>query len=76
MAGKIRHMSHLLDSYRSNALAARLEAERTNLPNVRQRAVDAAEVWERLFERLEWVEAQQRERYALSGHRIALIANP
>ena len=69
-------MSQILDSYRSNALAARLEAERTNLPNVRQRALDAAEVWERLFERLQRVEARQRERNALSEHRIPQIANP
>ncbi len=68
-------MSHLLDSYRTNALAARLEAERTNLPNVRQRAVQAAIVWEGLAQRLVRVETQQRERIALSVPRMPRDAN-
>ena len=55
-------MSQLLDSYRKNAQAAQGEAERATLPNVRDRATEAAAVWSGLAERLEWVEAQQRAR--------------
>ena len=55
-------MSHLLDSYRRNAEAARTEAERANLANVRKRAADAAEIWHALADRLERVEQRQRAR--------------
>ena len=55
-------MSILLDSYRKNAAAARIEADRSMLPNVRQRAALAAERWSEMAERLEWVEAQGRLR--------------
>ena len=55
-------MSHLLDSYRRNAEAARTEAERANLANVRKRAADAAEIWLALADRLERVEQRQRAR--------------
>jgi hypothetical protein len=61
-------MSYLLESYRTNALAARAEAEQATLPNVRQRAIESAEVWERLAERLAWVETRQRERDATVLH--------
>jgi hypothetical protein len=53
-------MSYLLETYRSNATAARLEARRAELPNVRQRASEAAEVWDRLAERLGSVETHRR----------------
>ena len=55
-------MSHLLDSYRRNAEAARTEAERANLANVRKRAADAAEIWLALADRLERVEKRQQAR--------------
>ena len=55
-------MSLLLDSYRKNAAAALIEAERSTLPNVRQRAALAAERWSEMAERLEWVEEQGRIR--------------
>ena len=55
-------MSHLLDSYRRNADAARTEAERANLANVRKRAADAAEIWLALADRLERVEKRQQAR--------------
>jgi hypothetical protein len=55
-------MSLLLDSYRRNAEAARIEAQRANLANVRKRAADAADIWLALADRLEWVEQQQRAR--------------
>ena len=55
-------MSHLLDSYRQNAEAARTEAERANLANVRKRAADAAEIWLALADRLERVEKRQQAR--------------
>ena len=55
-------MSILLESYRKNAVATRIEAERSNLPNVRQRATLAAERWSEMAERLEWVEEQGRLR--------------
>ena len=51
-------MSQLLDSYRRNAAAARLEAECATLPNVRTRAVEAAVIWSDLADRLQWVEEQ------------------
>jgi hypothetical protein len=53
-------MSQLLDSYRRNFEAARLEADRSVLPNVRERASRAAETWKAMAERLEWVEAHKR----------------
>ena len=37
-------MSQLLDSYRKNAQAAQGEAERATLPNVRDRATEAAAI--------------------------------
>lgn len=55
-------MSILLESYRKNAAASRVEAERSALPNVRQRAALAAERWSEMAERLEWVEEQGRLR--------------
>ena len=61
-------MSNLLDSYRRNAEASRLEAERSTLPNVRARAVDAATIWSELAERLEWVETQSRIRIDAASH--------
>jgi hypothetical protein len=64
-------MSHLLETYRSNAVAARLEAKHTTLPNVRQRAIEAAEVWERLADRLAKTEFDRQERDQLSDSRIA-----
>ena len=53
-------MSQLLDSYRKNAEAARTQAEATNLPNARERAVRSAERWEEIAERLQRVEAMKR----------------
>jgi hypothetical protein len=50
----------LLDSYRRNFEAARLEAEQSSLPNVRNRAARAAESWKAMAERLEQVEANKR----------------
>ena len=55
-------MSLLLDTYRRNADAARAEARRTTLPNVRDRFTEAAEVSEALAERLASVESQTRGR--------------
>ena len=53
-------MSHTLDSYRRNSAAARLEAENATLPNVRARASEAADRWQDMADRLEWVEEQSR----------------
>jgi hypothetical protein len=53
-------MSRLLDSYRRNFEAARMEAEQSPLLQVRDRAARAAEAWKVMAERLEWVEAQKR----------------
>ena len=55
-------MSSLLESYRRNAEAARLVAERSVLPNARQRAETDAETWTRLADRLERLEAMQAGR--------------
>ena len=55
-------MSILLESYRKNAVAFRIKAERSALPNVRQRAALAAERWSEMADRLEWVEEQGRLR--------------
>ena len=55
-------MSLLLDSYRKNAEAAVLEAERSNLPNVRARAIDVAARWTEMADDLEWVEGQREIR--------------
>ena len=55
-------MSYLLESYRRNAEAARIEAERATLPNVRARAAQAVELWSDMADKLEWVEEQGRER--------------
>ena len=57
-------MSQLLDSYRRNAAAARLDAERATLPNVRARALEAATRWLDLADRLEWVEERTANRLA------------
>jgi hypothetical protein len=72
---KLVVMSYLLETYRSNAAAARLEAESTNLPKVRQRSIEAAVVWERLAERLASAQSRQRERDALIVSRLAGDAN-
>ena len=53
-------MSWLLDSYLRNLEAARLEAERSALPNVRDRATRAAEAWKAMADRLERLEANKR----------------
>jgi hypothetical protein len=53
-------MSQLLDSYRRNFEAARLEAEQSALPKVRERATRAAQTWKAMAERLERTEAQKR----------------
>ncbi len=55
-------MSLLLDSYRKNAEAARLEAERSALPNVRARAVKVAARWTEMADQLAWVEREGRLR--------------
>ena len=55
-------MSSLLDSYRRNAEAARIEAERATLPNVRARAAQAVERWSDMADKLEWVEERGRAR--------------
>lgn len=55
-------MSLLLDTYRRNAEAARVEALRTTLPNVRDRFTGATDVWDALAERLARVESQSRGR--------------
>ena len=55
-------MSQLLESYRRNAEACRIEAERTTLPNVRARTVEAAARWSEMADRLERVEEQGRIR--------------
>ena len=52
-------MSSLLDSYRKNAEAARIEAEGATLPNVRARAVEVAARWTEMAEQLKWVEEQR-----------------
>lgn len=49
-------MSFNLESYRKNAVAARVEAANAMLPNVRARAIEAAERWQDMADRLEWVE--------------------
>ena len=53
-------MSQLLDSYRKNAEAARAQADATNLPNARERAVRSAKRWEEMADNLERVEAMKR----------------
>ena len=62
-------MSQLLDSYRKNAEAARLEAERSTLPNVRARAIEVAAKWNAMAEELEWVEEQRELRLGAVTHR-------
>ena len=52
-------MSSLLDSYRRNAEAARIEAEGATLLNVRARAVEVAARWTEMAEQLKWVEEQR-----------------
>lgn len=61
-------MSQLLDSYRRNAQAARSEAEKSPLPNIRARASLAADTWTEMADRLEWVETQGRLREAAIVH--------
>ena len=60
-------MSHNLDSYRRNAEAARSEAEKTKLPNVRAKSVEAAARWTELADRLERVEEQTRHKREAGG---------
>ena len=55
-------MSLLLDSYRKNAQAARAEAERSTLPNVRTRAIDVAARWTEMADQLAWTEREGRLR--------------
>jgi hypothetical protein len=55
-------MSLLLDSYRRNAEAARIEAELATLPKVRARAAEVAARWTEMADQLEWVEEQGRLR--------------
>ena len=55
-------MSLLLDSYRRNAEAARIEAEQATLPNARLRAETDQEAWTKFADRLEWLEKRQREK--------------
>ena len=55
-------MSLLLDSYRKNAEAARVEAERATLPKVRARAIDVAARWTEMADQLAWVEREGRSR--------------
>jgi hypothetical protein len=64
-------MSLLLDSYRRNAEAARAEAERAILPNVRARAVEVAARWTQMAEELEWVEEQKEIRLGAVTHRVS-----
>ena len=53
-------MSFLLETYRRNAAQAQRDAEQTDLPNVRERAIRAAETWTGLAERLAQVETYRR----------------
>lgn len=55
-------MSFLLNSYRRNADAARVQAATASLPNVRARAAQAAIRWHDLADKLDWVEEQGRIR--------------
>ena len=55
-------MSFLLNSYRRNADAARVQAATAILPNVRARAAQAAIKWQDMANKLEWVEEQGRLR--------------
>ena len=55
-------MSFLLNSYRRNADAARVQAATASLPNVRARAAQAAIKWQDMADNLEWVEEQGRHR--------------
>lgn len=55
-------MSFLLNSYRRNADAARVQAATAILPNVRARAAQAAIKWQDMADKLEWVEEQGRLR--------------
>jgi hypothetical protein len=64
-------MSLLLDLYRKNAEAARLEAERSNLPNVRSRAIDVAARWTEMADQLERAERQGRIRLTDAADRKA-----
>lgn len=57
-------MSYLLESYRRNAASAPVEAEQSDLPNVRARAAESAARWKEMADRLEWVEEQGRDRSA------------
>jgi hypothetical protein len=63
-------MSLLLDSYRKNAEAARLEAERSTLPNVRARAFDVAARWTEMADQLAWVEREGRLRVDATVKRL------
>ena len=65
-------MSFLLDSYRKNAAAALLEAERAPLPKVRERAAEAASIWLTLAEKLEWVETQSSLKISSAKQAVGL----
>lgn len=56
---KSEPMSPLLDSYRRNAEAARMAAERATLPNLRRRAETDADAWTQMADRLARLEAMQ-----------------
>ncbi len=64
-------MSQLLDSYRKNAEAARLEAERSTLPNVRARAIEVAAKWKAMADELEWVEEEREIRLGSVTQRVS-----
>jgi hypothetical protein len=55
-------MSFLLDTYRKNAEAARAEAERSTLPNLRARAIEVAARWTEMADQLASAERQGRLR--------------
>ena len=63
-------MSLLLDSYRRNAEAARIDAEQATLPNVRARAFDVAARWTEMADQLAWVEREGRLRAGATVKRV------
>ena len=63
-------MSLLLDNYRKNAEAARVEAERATLPNVRARAAAVAARWTEMAQVLQGVEAKGRIRLGAVNPRL------
>ena len=64
-------MSQLLDSYRRNAEAARIQAEQATLPNVKTQAAEAASRWLEMADRLQWVEEQGRAKSAFGTPQAA-----